>query len=475
MASDAYPYTGSDVEPDATATLGSPPMADAAGFSRRDLLKHGAAAVLGGGAAAIAGGASAAVPQTPPAQAPAVLAGWRPATAGRRFRALVRYGTSFDVQELTLNPIQPRQIVARVEAAQACYTMVSALNTQPPVGSAAIFGHGAIGVVEEVGPLVKRVQPGDRVLIVVTGQCGECFQCLRGKAANCQAGFNRDNSPAATMRDGTPVNGTLGGFAELIVAWEEMAVPIFSRHNAAELSTLSCVAMTGLGMTMVRAPVEPGSSVAIFGAGPIGLAAIQGSRIMGASQIIAIEPIRYRRDLATKVGATAVLDPNEFSDSAGLIARIREMSAGPTDRPFAGGRNPMAAGPDFVVEAVGGERFVPRVERYSREPHGIEALQSVYTLCPAGGVMRTCGVGHPTGSMVTFAAGTWSNSSKNHVPGNLAGVQMKRDLPQWTRLFETGQFNGAALVGVAVPLDRWREAVEAAAYRTAITGIVTFT
>ena len=161
MASDAYPYGGSDFEPDAEARLGSPPVADEAGFSRRDLLKHGVAAVLGGGAAAIAGGASAAVTQTPPAQAPAVLAGWRPATAGRRFHALVRYGTSFDVQELTLNPIQPRQIVARVEAAQACYTMVSALNTQPPVTSAAIFGHGAIGVVEEVGPLVKRVQPGD--------------------------------------------------------------------------------------------------------------------------------------------------------------------------------------------------------------------------------------------------------------------------------------------------------------------------
>jgi S-(hydroxymethyl)glutathione dehydrogenase/alcohol dehydrogenase len=312
------------------------------------------------------------------------------------------------------------------------------------------------------------------VLIVVTGQCGECFQCLRGKAANCQAGFNRGNPPAAAMRDGTPVNGNLGGFAELIVAWEEMTIPIFTRHHAAELSNLTCVAMTGLGMTMVRAPVEPGSSVVVFGAGPIGLAAVQGSRIKGASQIIAVEPIRYRRDLAMKVGATAVLDPNDFPDSMALIARITEMTAAQTDRPFAGGRNPAQGGPDFVIEAVGGERFVPKVERYAREPHGIEVLQTVYALCPGGGVMRTCGVGHPMGSTVTFGAGGWSNSSKNHVPGNLAGVQMKRDLPQWTRLFETNQFNGAALVGVAVPLDRWREALEAAAYRTAITGIVTF-
>jgi S-(hydroxymethyl)glutathione dehydrogenase/alcohol dehydrogenase len=460
-----YPYTDSEFETDVEAAAISP--ADDAEFSRRDVLKQGAAVL--GGASAMVGGASPAL-----AQAPAVLTGWRPATAGRRFRALVRYGTSLDVQELTLNPIQPRQIVARVEAAQACYTMLNALNTQAPAMNAAIFGHGAVGIVEEVGPLVKRVQPGDRVLIVVTGQCGECFQCLRGKAANCQAGFNRGNPPAAAMRDGTPVNGNLGGFAELIVAWEEMTIPIFTRHHAAELSNLTCVAMTGLGMTMVRAPVEPGSSVVVFGAGPIGLAAVQGSRIKGASQIIAVEPIRYRRDLAMKVGATAVLDPNDFPDSMALIARITEMTAAQTDRPFAGGRNPAQGGPDFVIEAVGGERFVPKVERYAREPHGIEVLQTVYALCPGGGVMRTCGVGHPMGSTVTFGAGGWSNSSKNHVPGNLAGVQMKRDLPQWTRLFETNQFNGAALVGVAVPLDRWREALEAAAYRTAITGIVTF-
>ena len=465
MVSDHYPYDSDHEQADAGNTS----------FSRRDLLRHGTAALIGGGAAVL-GGAPAFAQAGAQAAAPAkgVFADWRPETAGRKFRALVRYRTSLDVQTLTLNAIHPRQVVTRVEAAQACYTMLNALNPSIPVMNAAIFGHGAIGIVEEVGPLVKRVQKGDRVLIVVTGQCGECFQCLRGKAANCQAGFNRPALPAATMADGTPVIGNLGGFAELIVSWEEMTIPIFSKHPAVELANLSCVSMTGLGMTMVRAPIDAGSNVVVFGAGPIGLSAVQGARIQGASQIIAVEPIRYRRDLALKVGAHAALDPNAFPDSAALITRLREMTAPQTDRPFAGGRNPAAGGPDFVIEAVGGERFVPRAERYAREPNGIEVLQSVYTLCPGGGTMRTCGVGHPMGTTVTFGAGGWSNSSKNHVPGNLAGVQMKRDLPRWTRFFETGQFDGKSLVGVAVPLDRWREALEASAYRSAITGIVTF-
>lgn len=460
MAIDQYPYVPDESEP----------------VSRRTLLKQGTAAVLGGGASML--GAPLAQAQAPPAQqAPAMFAGWRPQTAGQKFRALVRYRTNLDVQELTLTPIQPRQIVARVEAAQACYTMLTNAmgNLQNAPANAFVFGHGAVATVIEAGPMVKRVQPGDRVLVAVTGQCGQCYQCLRGKAANCQAGVGRTNTVVGTMSDGTPVTGQLGGFAELIVAWEELVVPIRSQHDAAELSNLTCVSMTGLGMTMKRTPVEAGSSVVVFGAGPIGLSAVQGARIQGASQIIAVEPIAYRRELAQKVGATAVLDPNEFENAAALIARLRQMTDWAPAGAFSGGRAGNSIGPDFLIEAVGGERFTPKTERYAREPHGLEVLQNVFTLCPPGGVMRTCGVGYPAGSTVSFPAGGWSNGTKTHLGGNLAGAQGMRDLPQWTRLFETGQFNGAALVGVKVPLDRWREALEAAAYRTAITGIVTFT
>ncbi len=247
--SDLYPYGDSELEAEPTAAGAALPETS---FTRRDLLKQGTAAVLGSGASVLGG--RSAFAQAPAQQAPTVITGWRPATAGRKFRALVRYRTNLDVQELTLNPIHPRQIVARVEAGQACYTLVGALDTSAAATNAAIFGHGAVAIVEEVGPLVKRVQPGDRVIIAVTGQCGECFNCLRGRGANCQAGFNRPNLPVATMTDGTPVNGQLGGFAELIVAWEEMTVPIFSKYDAAALSNLSCVAMTGLGMTMLTEP-----------------------------------------------------------------------------------------------------------------------------------------------------------------------------------------------------------------------------
>jgi S-(hydroxymethyl)glutathione dehydrogenase/alcohol dehydrogenase len=457
-----YPYD-SDAEQDN----------ENASFSRRDILK-GAAALVGGGAA-IAGGSPAF------AQAPAVVTGWKQATLGRRFAALTRFGTKCEVAELTMQQLHPRQLVVRTQASQACYTLVNVLDSPNlmPARNANIFGHGCVGIVEEVGPQVRRVVPGDRVIITQTSQCGECYNCLRQRVSHCHAAFGRPNNPIATMKDGTPVLWSLSGFSELTVAWDEHVVPIKSNHDAAELSNISCVGVCGLGMAMVGPyAVDPGSTVVVFGLGPVGMAAVQGARIQGATTIVAVDPVKYRRDIAAKVGATATLDPNSLPNEAAIIEALKAMTKDPFEgRPFAGGIGsrgtvgPLENGPDYVLESVGNERYAPKVERY-REPQGLEVLHTVHALCPPGGVMKTSSGGQP--GNFTVGAQDWSNSAKIHIPGNMAGVQMKRDLPRWTRLMEKGIINGEAMVGVKAPLDRWRDAVEAAAHRTAITGIVTF-
>ena len=444
--------------------------------SRRDILKS-AASIVAGGAAVVAGGGTAFAQ----GQAPAVITGWTQATLGRKFAALTRFGTKCEVAELTMQQLHPRQLVVRTQASQACYTLVNVLDSPNlmPARNANIFGHGCVGIVEEVGPQVRRVVPGDRVIITQTSQCGECYNCLRQRVSHCHAATGRPTGPVAKMADGTPVLWSLGGFAELTVAWDEHVVPIKSNHDAAELSNISCVGVCGLGMAMVGPyAVDPGSTVVVFGLGPVGLAAVQGARIQGATTIVAVDPIKYRRDLATKVGATATLDPNSLENEAAIVAKLREMTRDPFQgRPFAGGigsrgeQGPFEDGPDYILESVGNERYAPKAERY-REPQGIEVLHTVHTLCPPGGVMKTSSGGQP--GDFTVGAQAWSNSAKIHIPGNMAGVQMKRDLPRWTRLMEKGIIDGAAMVGVRAPLDRWRDAVEAAAHRTAITGIVTF-
>ena len=311
-----------------------------AGLSRRRLLKKGAAAAAAGAALTVGGGAPA---QASPAQAsgPAVV-------TGRTFRAWVSRGTGpgrTTLQDVKLRPVTGRMVVVRTEATNLCYSnvgVVLGIQAAPPTGGAAapataaavggtltgtdsmalIQGHGGIGVVEAVGPEVRRVQVGDRVCVSGTPQCGSCYHCLRGRADICQLlGRNlaSDLIPVADLRDGTPVysNSHIGGLSELMVTWEEWIVPVVSKASHVDLGMVcSCVSVAGLGATTsgTLATLAPGSAVAVVGCGPLGLSAVQGARIGGASIIIGIDPIRARRDVAMKVGATHVLDPNVEGD-----------------------------------------------------------------------------------------------------------------------------------------------------------------
>src|SRR5262249_15281177 len=136
--------------------------------------------------------------------------------------------------------------------------------------------------------------------------------------------------------------------------------------------------------------IAPGSTVAVVGCGPLGLSAVQGARISGASTIIAIDPIRSRRDVARRVGATHVLDPHAEGDN--LVQRVRALAAGPTDRLWSGGRNPggrrPGAGPDLVIEAAGADQVTPKAEP-SPDPTGILAVQQAYQMCALGGHLIT--------------------------------------------------------------------------------------
>jgi len=227
---------------------------DDAGFepSRRRLLKK-AAAIVGGGAAAMLG-REPALAQTPVPAAIAAAEAQRQSpgkTAGMKFRALVRYGNTLSSETLTLRPIHPQQVVIRNQASQTCYTTTAALNTTNRPPNANVAGHGGVGIVEEIGSQVKRVQVGDQVVMSITPHCGACANCLNGRADICSM-FGRPLIPSATMADGTPVMMANGpsGYAEYLVTWEEFVVPVFTKVPPAELSLLACVSACGLGLAM---------------------------------------------------------------------------------------------------------------------------------------------------------------------------------------------------------------------------------
>ena len=450
-------------------------------LTRRTLLKGAAAAML---APPLAAGQ--------PVQAPGVI-------TRRRFRAWISRGNGpgrTTLHEVTLRPIGGREVVVRTEATNLCYSNTGAVlgfqqNAGAPASAlsapqgvrrmndmAVIQGHGGIGIVEAVGPEVRRVRVGDRVCVSGTPQCGSCYRCLRGRSDMCQflSAIGADDlKPIADMSDGTPVfeNSHIGGLAELMVTTEEWVVPIFTTAGAAEVGMVcSCVSVAGLGATTSQAlmAIEPGSAVAVVGCGPLGLSAVQGARIAGASMIIAIDPIRVRRDLALRVGANHALDPNV--EREGLVQRVRELTTWPTDRLWSGGRNPAGrrpgAGADFVVEAAGMDQVPPKLEA-GPDPTGILPMQQAYQMCALGGHLVTTSL---VRGNITLPGGLFSIGGVTHHAGQAGGASPMRDIPRFVRMLESGQFDAKALATTVVPLEEMLGAYEAAAYRTTVTAIM---
>jgi S-(hydroxymethyl)glutathione dehydrogenase / alcohol dehydrogenase len=442
-------------------------------LSRRNILKTGAAAL--GGGALLSGSAAA-----QNSQAPAVLTG---AQTGRTFRGLVRHTTTLDVQELRLLPIDPRQVVIRSLAVAPCYTIVRGALGTNPIRRAEVPNHCGLGVVEAVGPLVKRVQVGDRVVVAGTSQCGQCYQCLHGSPDFCQFTFFsmpqgvETFPPFAEMRDGIKVyaQAGIGGISEVMTAFEEYCVPVFTDVPSAELTLLGDQLASGFAAGHARMQFEPGSDVVVFGAGPVGIGAIQAARVMGAGQVIAIDPIRYRREFAMKMGATIALDPNAEGD--GIVERVRELCKGPNDRRFAGGsswgragNSVMARGADFVVEAAGLQAFPPKVEAQP-DPTNVKTVQQAWDCTRMGGHVMLMGF---TIQPVSFPGTSLALLGRTIHPGQQGGLNVMRDLPRYVKLIEKGKIDAKSMITKRYTLDQGRESVQDTADRTIITGVIEF-
>ena len=434
-------------------------------ISRRKILSKGAAAAAGSVAFA---------PQAARGQAPAQLTG---TNAGRRFKAFVRHGTGASVEELRLHAIQPREVLVRTQAAAVCYTIVGGALSTANVAQASIPNHSGMGVVEEVGPLVKRVQKGDRVVVPGTPQCGVCYQCLHGRADWCQFLDTSPAHPLAEMSDGTQIfeQAGLGGLSELMVVPEEYCCPVFTDVPGDQLSLLGDTVGTGLAAGRDLVQIEPGWNVVVQGAGPVGMGAIQGARLANAGQVIVIEPIRARREIAMKVGGTIALDPN--AEGNGLIAKIQSLCKGVTNRRDAGGRisGPgrlaVPDGADFTINAVGSDWFPPKVE-VGPDPSAILPLQQCFDFTRAGGHIVMLGVAWR--GDVSFNAAAFSNRGRTFYSGQQGGLNMLRDIPRWVKLIEKGAIDMKSMITATYPIERTREAIQAVGDRTVLGAIITF-
>jgi S-(hydroxymethyl)mycothiol dehydrogenase len=228
----------------------------------------------------------------------------------------------------------PGEALVQVQACGVCHTDLhyreGGINDEFPF----LLGHEAAGVVEAVGPDVTEVAPGDFVILNWRAVCGECRSCRRGRPQYC---FSTHNATQKMTLDGTPLSPALGigAFAEktLVAAGQCTKVSPDVKPEVAGL--LGCGVMAGLGAAMLTGEVGPGDSVAVFGCGGVGDAAIAGARLAGAATIIAVDLDPRKLELAREFGATHTVD----ASSSDPVAAIQALTDG--------------NGADVCIEAVG--------------------------------------------------------------------------------------------------------------------------
>ncbi|MCT9087930.1 Zn-dependent alcohol dehydrogenase [Streptomyces sp. ASQP_92] len=220
------------------------------------------------------------------------------------------------VDDMEATGFGPGKVKLRVRATGLCHSDLSAMSGVLPQPAPFVPGHEGAGEVIDVGDGVTGLKQGDRVLMCWLPACGACPSCKRGQTQLCLAGFMNAGTPNF-RRAGGDVFGFAGTgtFAEEVVVAAGCAVPIPDDVPYEIAALIGCGVTTGLGAAINTAKVEAGSSVAVIGCGGVGISTIQGARVRGAAQIVAVDPVASRREAALRFGATEAVSPEEFADA----------------------------------------------------------------------------------------------------------------------------------------------------------------
>jgi S-(hydroxymethyl)glutathione dehydrogenase/alcohol dehydrogenase len=238
-------------------------------------------------------------------------------------RAAVAFEAGQPLQIVDIDVAAPQQgeVLVRIVATGVCHTDAFTLSGADPEGIfPAVLGHEGGGIVEEIGPGVTSVKPGDHVIPLYTPECGQCSFCLSGKTNLCQAiratqgqGLMPDGSSRFSMNGNTIFHymGT-STFSEYTVMPEISVAKVNPQAPLEKVCLLGCGITTGIGAVLNTAKVEPGATVGVFGLGGIGLSVVQGAVMAGASRIIAIDMNEDKFEMARMLGATDFINPKNY-------------------------------------------------------------------------------------------------------------------------------------------------------------------
>ena len=336
----------------------------------------------------------------------------------------------------------PREVLIRTVACGVCRSDLHFVDGAWPHPVPTVPGHEAAGVVEAVGSDVVHVRPGDHVITFFTAFCGACEFCISGRPSLCVDPSTRRPQTAAprlSLADQTPLHPflNLSAFAETMLVHENACVAISKEMPLVQAALLGCAVITGAGSVFNDSKVKPGESVAVIGAGGIGLAAVNAAKIAGAGKIVAIDPVPEKRALAEKLGATHTLDAGDKD----VVKRVMALTGG---------------GVDYAIEAVG-------------RP---ETAELAWTITKRGGLATILGMIAP-GKSVSIPGPSFLSGKR--LQGSLLGsTRFPVDMPRLVDLYLDGRLDLDTMVAERIALGQVNEALAKLRQGDSVRSVIVF-
>lgn len=351
------------------------------------------------------------------------------------------------LEEVELDPPGPGEVLVEVMGAGLCHSDLSTINGTIPRRLPMILGHEASGIVREIGTGVKDFRPEDHVVFSFVPSCGHCLTCAIGRPALCEngsrsnlAGTLLDGSVRFHRPDGKPILHYLGvsAFSEYTVVAQESLVKIDETVPLEKAALFGCAILTGVGAVINTANVMPGESVVIFGLGGVGLSALMGAKLVGASPIIAVDVLPSKFALAKRLGADITIAAREEDP----VSAIRDVTRG---------------GTAYAFEAVG----------------NANVLAQAYKATRPGGKTISIGIAPPQ-QEVSLQALSLVALEKS-VQGSFMGSAVpRRDIPRLIRLYQAGKLPIEELLSPSITLDEINTGFDHLAQGSAVRQVIRF-
>jgi S-(hydroxymethyl)glutathione dehydrogenase/alcohol dehydrogenase len=331
------------------------------------------------------------------------------------------YKAPLELEEVQIDDPGPGEVLVRTAASGICHSDLHVIEGALPVPPPCILGHEPAGVVEAVGPGVAELAPGDHVIGCITSWCGVCRFCTEGRPYLCPSQYA--GRPAGAQPRLCGKGGVIGQFANLSSFAEKMLCPQRSLVKIRDdmpldrASLIGCGVTTGLGAVLNTVRVPAGASVAVVGCGGVGLAAIQGARIVGAGRIIAVDNQPWKLELARKLGATHGVDVG----AGDPVAAVHQLTGG---------------GADFAFECIG---LVPTV-------------QQVLGMTGRGGTAVLVGL-VPITQLVPISPADLVLQEKKLVGSYMGSNRFRFDMPRYVDFYLDGRLKLDEMISSRIGLD----------------------